>query len=275
MKIHQAYVSPSIAFFKPHFLAKYQLQEYHDPYRPAFFYGCYRAWDLEKVAAHKSLAVIIWAGSDVILDRNLALLSTHPRSRINPIHFIATSAYIADDMDALQVPYLRRNMVPISTDLFQPVPLGEKVYVYAGSKQREHIYGMQYLPAIREALPDIEFLVHYAVPPTVEHHEMPGVYAQSFIGLRLVSHDGCSCTVTEMGLMGRRCLWNGKLPNAIPWEDVPSVVAAIRQESARVGQVDTAVSEAVRAAVSETDWLDTACYGYEQRLFSFVGGLWT
>jgi hypothetical protein len=270
MKIQQAYVSPDIQFFKPHFLSRYALSDYHDPYTPAFFYGCYNRTDLAVLAHHQSLAVIIWGGTDVTLPGMLAAVAQLPRTLVNPIVMLAGSSYIAEDLTRAQMPFLRRNIVPINPEDFQPLPLGDKVYVYAGSKQREHVYGVPLLPAIQEQLPDVDFLIHTSVPQTVPHDQMPSVYAQCFIGLRLVAHDACSCTVSELGLMGRRCVWNGDLPNALPWQTVDDVVAAIRQERQRIGQTDTLLAHQVQAALAPTDWLDTQLYDYQHRLLAFT-----
>ena len=65
--------------------------------------------------------------------------------------------------------------------------------------------------------------------------QLVDVYKKCFIGLRLTKHDGLSNTVVELGLSGRRCVWNGGSPNAVRWSTVDSVVEAIKAEQLLVG----------------------------------------
>lgn len=270
MRFTQAYVSPDLPFFESMFREKYDLAPYHDPYQPSLFYGCYRGDDVEKLRAHQSLGVVIWGGTDITLPYVWQVLKPLKRTRLNPLCFVAGSSYIAADMKYKEIPFLRRNVVPIQTeDFFQPKPLGTKVYVYLGAPHREHIYGAQLLPEIQERLPHVEFICHYSEPETLPHLIMAQVYEECGIGLRLVEHDGCSCTVVEMGLMGRKCVWNADFPNAIPWKTVEDVVEAIEAELAQAGSVNRELAESVRQAVTQDDWLYTESYQDAQYVYEF------
>lgn len=261
MRFSQAYVSPDLPAFEEAFREKYGLKPYHNPYQPSIFYGCYRAQDIETLKAHQSMAVVIWGGTDITLPYVWKDLKPLKRTRLNPLCFVAGSSFIAQDLDLLKLPYLRRNFVPIRPeDFYNPQPLGKKVYVYLGSPSRENIYGAQYLPQLREKLPHIEFIYHYSNPPTLPRTSLAEVYGECGIGLRLVEHDGCSCTVVEMGLMGRKCVWNADFPNAIPWKNIDDVVEAIETELAKAGTTQPKLAEEVQKAVSQDDWLYTETY---------------
>jgi hypothetical protein len=56
------------------------------------------------------------------------------------------------------------------------------------------------------------------------------VYSQCFLNLRLTPHDGCPNTNIEMGLMGRRSIYNGDLPASIPWTSVDDICQNIMLE---------------------------------------------
>ena len=80
--------------------------------------------------------------------------------------------------------------------------------------------------------------------------------------MRLTPHDGLSNVVVELGLMGRRCISNDWVPNAIPWTPDPArIVATIRAEQVHVGRTDEDTADAVRAYVNIGEaWLDTDYY---------------
>ena len=77
-------------------------------------------------------------------------------------------------------------------------------------------------------LPDLEFIV--TSPTDYPKEELFELYKKCFIGLRLTGHDGFPNTVAELGLRGRRCVFNDDVPTAISWQDAVSVVKIIENE---------------------------------------------
>ncbi len=65
---------------------------------------------------------------------------------------------------------------------------------------------------------------------TFTREELVSVYSQCFINLRLTPHDGCPNTNIEMGLMGRRSIYNGDLPASISWHSVDDICENILLE---------------------------------------------
>ena len=65
---------------------------------------------------------------------------------------------------------------------------------------------------------------------TFTKEELVDVYSQCFLNLRLTPHDGCPNTNIEMGLMGRRSIYNGDLPASIPWKSVDDICQSIMRE---------------------------------------------
>jgi hypothetical protein len=89
------------------------------------------------------------------------------------------------------------------------------------------------------------------------------IYKQCFCGLRLTRHDGLSNTVVELGLMGRRCFWNGGSPNQITWSEnkVDAIVKRLYEERKLVGKVNTEVATATKNWLDiGEEWLDTSFY---------------
>ena len=66
MRIRQYRCSKSLSFFEQRLKLKYGLIPYTSRQKPALFYGCYREEDLEAIADHASLGVLIWGGSDAM-----------------------------------------------------------------------------------------------------------------------------------------------------------------------------------------------------------------
>lgn len=262
LRIHQARVSSSVAFFEERFLSRFGLEVYQDVDKPAFFLGLYSERDFDVLERHQALAVVIWGGSDLLNRKVLARLRHKKLQSPTPIAFMATSSFIAKDLKHHGWPYCRRNISIADPEVFTPCPLGDHVSIYLGREEEwsHRRYGFPLLEQLRERLPEVPFLLHYNDPPTVPWEEMPQLYRKCFMGLRLVSHDGCSSNVMELGLMGRKCVWNGDLPNAIPWQSVDDIVSAIQRERQRIGVVDHALAESMRASIANRDWLDTQCY---------------
>jgi len=147
--------------------------------------------------------------------------------------------------------------------VFQPCPLGKKVYAYApaggGNK-----YGIPILRKVIAAMPEVEFIVSPGVLDGFPYKQMPEVYAQCLMGLRLTPHDGLAHMVTEMGLMGRRCVWNGEAPGALSWRSADDIVRQINNEMVmrKTGALDVDAQSSAMAAFLDIglDWLDTDFY---------------
>lgn len=227
-EIRQARASPAIPFYKERFLSRYGLVDYADPNRPAFFFGLYGTPDFEALNSHVGPAVVIWTGSDVLAIREWCAKGGQVQFGSN-VHHVAISQFIADDLDALGLKYVRLPFCCVDGEKFKPVPLGRKVYCYCPDHARDK-YGGPLLDEIMRLLPDVEFHVQRTLDPAAD---MPAIYAECAMNLRLVRHDGLSNTSMEMGLSGRPTInagdfgWDAqKIADAIrASEPVPERVA--------------------------------------------------
>ena len=158
----------------------------------------------------------------------------------------------------MSLPHVIRPICPARPERFPVVPRGPDVYVYSAHKQPE-LYGAHIVDRVRRALPALRFRLCYSTPPGNEApDDMPRIYAECFIGLRLTPHDGLPNTVIELGAMGRRSIWNGDAPGAIPWQTEAHVVAAILEESRTIGATDAKLAAEMRAWLDDAprDWLE-------------------
>lgn len=255
MRILQARVSDSIRFFRRRFLVKYGLVDYHDHGQPAVFFGCYTNADRSAILRNNMLAVLIWGGSDA---KKLGLAGNKRVLEAPHVRHLAISRSIVEDLERVGARFRYLPVYPSNPTGFVPVPLGPFVYVYSNHDAPTG-YGMGVVWQAVKRLPDIRFMIRYSSPPhSVKPDQMPGVYAQCFIGLRLTAHDGLSNTVVELGLMGRRCVWNGWLANAVPWSTLDDVISAICEDRRKVGVTNAALAEGVRKdLLLPGEWLTT------------------
>jgi len=266
MRIKQGYFSDSLRKIGKRLLEKYRLKEYGNPptshqrRKPCLFFGCYTRRDVKRVCAHEAFRILIWTGGDLarIKSKSHEKIFHHPE-----IVHIALSGFTAKDLRLVGLPYVSLPVCVSNFDQFQPKPLGPQVYVY-GVKSSPEIYGGALVERVQQALPDIPFLIgdyDADYEPFYPPEKMHKVYEKCFMGLRLTTHDGLPNTVAELGLMGRKCVWNGSLPNAIPWWSVDDIVSTIRQESVTIGENRVALAGEVRAHLDiGKGWLSTEYY---------------
>jgi hypothetical protein len=259
-KIEQARVSEGIQFFEERFHNTLGLKKYDDPNKPALFYGCYPSRDdVKTLLAHNSLAVMVWCGSDAMWFTEAKWRPEEyiPLLQAKHIKHVATSEFIMNDLRKMELDYKYLPIVVSDVTPFKPAPKGDKVYVYANSRN-PWLYGIETIEEVEKALPGITFIKRY--PPLSEKEkkeDMFKVYKECFVGLRPTVHDGICHTAVEMGLMGRRMIWNGCLPNAIHWNSVESIVKTIEIEKESIGQVDEKLANEVKEHIQlPKDWLN-------------------
>jgi len=259
--IRQARVSSAISTFEEQFMEKFGFTPYKNKRKPAVFFGCYppgpnKRPDINLALNHKAMAVIIWGGSDA------KKISSHHYRRLRSarhLYHCAISDFIVKDLNKVGLPCVKLPICPTRQPEFKPEPLGPCVYSYS-NHNHPHVYNEKLVRRIEAALPDIEFIVGYRRPPgNFTDAEMPSVYKRCFLGLRLTDHDGLSNTVVELGLMGRKCVWNSRMPHTIQWKKVEDVIDIIKRERKNVGKTFPQVAQDVEQFLRlPRKWLTTS-----------------
>lgn len=255
MKIRQSFISSAVQSFGKMFLDKYRLSQYHSRYSPSIFFGCYGGLrkDIPTLKKHQSLAVVIWRGHDAeCISKNIKKYKFLFQTNIK---HIAISSFIEKDLSRFGFEFTSLPISSVNLQSFPVCPLGNSVYYYT-DYQRPGVYGGETFVQVKRKLPEYDFII--CSKKTMSSKNIYDTYKKCFIGLRLTPHDGLSNTVIELGLMGRKCLWNGNLPNAIPYSSVDDIVAAIRAEHKKSGLMN----EELRHRMTDhldigNDWLDT------------------
>ena len=266
MRIKQARIASCLRNFRAPFWQKYGLDHYSSITKPAVFFGCYapgraasrRAGpDIHAILKHQALAVLIWGGSDALY---AGAKCFRPVLEAGHVKHIAISRSISEDLQRLEVPHIHLPIFPARVNGLTPEPLGQNIYVYSSHGTSE-VYGRSIVRAVKKRLTDFNFIHAYSTPPQrYTRGELLGIYRSCFIGLRLTVHDGLSNTVVELGLMGRKCIWNGWLTNAIPWKNAKDVAHRIRREYQKEGD-PWAVAKGVQKDLElSSAWLQTEFY---------------
>lgn len=248
--IKQGRVSQSISSFK--FLEKYKLSEYKNPREPAIFFGCYNPpKDFNTIINHKSLGILVWGGTDIQMIDPYKLRKIKEKKNIK---YIAQSGFIENDLKHAGIICKR---LPITT--IKPIlnlqSLGNYIYCYA-PKCRYNFYGGRILDKLKKLLPNEKFIIASS-PRQYSKEQLIELYKNCFIGLRLTSHDGLPHTVVELGLMGRRCIFNDEIPNAIQWKTIQDIIRIIKIEKLKIGQTNLQIANAIYNFLNiDNSWLN-------------------
>lgn len=253
MKINQVFIG--VSFFKRDILSKWKLKGYTDINKPVIFYGLYRK-QINYLKRHRGMAVVVWRGSDILRVMQDRAMVNYLRKRKNT-YFVAISNFIASDMDRMKLKYIQ---FPVTSNrnTLNPKPLGKSIYTYS-SPHNKTFYGQWYITKLQKRFPDINFIM--AFKDTFSKQKLRKIYENCFLGLRLTKHDGLSNTVLELGLMGRKVVWNGNSPNAVHYSSIKDIEKVILQEQKKIGKTNTRLAEKVQKYMAfNDDWLYTEFY---------------
>jgi hypothetical protein len=253
MRINQCKIPESNKTGIEGFMKRYSLKPYYDKNSPSIFYSL---WGMNSIQKHKSLAIIVWRGTDIV--KNIDKLK-YLRKKSNVKH-VAVSSFIAEDCKKAKLKYKYIPIVSTRVEDFETCPLGEEIYTYIPNRNIKYFkrYGRQYVDTIKKKcsykINISESSTHYSRKKLIK------IYERCFCGLRLTAHDGLPNQVIEMGLMGRKNVYNGDIPGSINWDpgDIDSVVRNIDQEFSRVGKINYDLSEKIKQYIDVGDsWLNT------------------
>jgi hypothetical protein len=205
---------------------KYGLSEARDRKSPVLFHGIYGTQILDLLKWAETTKVLAWwSGSDVSYcfrgrEHLIEVVRNHPN-----ISHIATVNFIERDLQKFGFKYKKVPLFSQFIDDFKPCKLGSKIYAY---KPRLYLDNPQRIKTLEQIFGEDEFI------KAESHHTfsqagIKEVYANSCLGLRFLRHDGLSHSVCEMGLMGRKMIYNGDTPNAIPFTNLDDVIETIKR----------------------------------------------
>lgn len=260
-RITQGFVSSAVDGHPNYFLEKFGLQPYFSDSQPAVFFGCYPYGgghprkDIEKVLNHNSLSIVVWRGGDIMAALSKKRKQYKSLFKKRNVRHVAISNFIEKDLCSIGKKYVRLNITGCYLNDFEPCPLGDSIYTYC--PVGVDVYNFEIVRVLIKTLPDINFIVTgRGRQEQCDFEKIKNLYAKCFLGLRLTSHDGLSATVLQLGLMGRRCIWNGDLSNAIKYTSVEDIIRKIKIEKSKIGTIQDEVVSGIRKDLETPDWLD-------------------
>jgi hypothetical protein len=242
------------------FKIKYGLRNY-DPmehHEPAIFYGMYNKNHHNMLMRHTGLAVVIWAGSDSItIPPYLSKWCIENKHRV---FHLAYSHWIKADLDKAGIKYIEKPIFGLGFDEFKYTGrTGPNIYHYYAHKERKEFYGYTYLKKIADENPGLSF--SFSQFGQYKRDQLQAVYDSCFLGVRLTWHDQMALSVVEMGLLGKRSIFNGNLPCAIPYKDNDEVFRLIKQYWADPPPPDPKLAQEMREFTYDDEkWLNTEFY---------------
>lgn len=217
----QGYISESLAGLP--FAESYGLTEYKSQEDLLVMFGMYREEDFQTFEKHKGQVILVWQGMDAKQIEHKWINTLRKKGK----HF-SISHWIKSSLDTERIPNEFR---PLSATKAAPNPQrkGRSVYFYTSdlSEDSARYYGEHMIDEIQRKTGMQIIKGKFGLYP---HRDMPLIYRECFINLRLTEYDGCPNTNLEMGLMGRKSVFNGDIPGSLKWRTIDDICAHIVHE---------------------------------------------
>jgi len=284
MRINKLYCPFSPQFWEPRMLKAYKMEKYSpssDRKAPVVIFGCYGGGTKADIMKHTGLVVIVWSGSDSVRLHEKSHFVQFCKDNAHRVFHIAHSHWIQTDLAHFGLEYIDKVVLPGNFDEYSFVKeCGNGVYHY-GTHQRKWYYGTHLMEKLEKKWTGAQQFpkIYRTTQMSYGKKELHDIYKDCFVGVRLTEHDNMAMSVIEMGLMGRRSIFNGNVPCAIPypcppydryepltrkqwvWQDesLLGVVGNMILEMDR--ETDRLVAEEMRDFVHDDEmWLNTEYY---------------
>lgn len=228
--ITTAVISPSLHVFESRVRLTYQL------FRPELgskegcvFIGMYSPRDVDAFLSWPGKRYVLFGGSDI--DLRHPYVRTHLSwLRDHPGEILVLSESAKENLRMLDIDAEYFPMDLTDPELFYPRPRAtpsNTVYIYNGyhGKTRPEIYNDLIAKTIEKRFSEMTFI--YSADVCLSHEEMPEVYADCFILLRLTKADGAAFTVQEFQKMGIPAVHN-QSQYGWKWNNLEDIVTHIR-----------------------------------------------
>jgi hypothetical protein len=264
MRIRKALITIE-TFMKP-FKLKYQVRNYTpdgDKDEPIICFGCYTKRVMQWVVEHRGLCVIVWSGSDSMNLKTQTWFVNHCKENKDRIRHIAYSHWIKSDLEAVGLEYIEKVVLPCTFDWlkFEPEHQGKIYHYTVQHKSRRWFYGTDDIKNWEKRNRLLQNKIIYTNFYAYKQNELYELYKSSFMGIRLTDHDNMALSCIEMGLMGRRSIFNGNIPCAINYEDKEEAKRLMLDMFKNQPEPDKLVAEEMREFVhDDMKWLNTEYY---------------
>lgn len=239
------HVSNSLIHFKERIVTKYNLIDYDylNHYgRPLLMFGMYTDEDVKISTDHVGPVYLIWGGTDcdINFNRKNKLTKIGILRKLNICHVAISDSIFNRLLELKMKNIVRSNFSLLLENIFFPIlpeDRGDSIYIYNGfnSKNKndvtKYVYGYETYSKIMNELPFYKYILSDKM--NCKYEEMPKIYSQSFIGLRLTKNDGNANTVEEMIQMDIPVMHNGDYKKSIKWESETDIISNILERDPR------------------------------------------
>ena len=251
MLIRHIKFSSTMSFFKDRVLKKYGLDVVENSSQPCVMWGIYKKLDYDFLRSHKAPVILVFRGGDAN-----KIGKFDKRLLKKPIRIYAPGIFISRTLSRHGIRHyvLPLTGCPIDIDA---EPRGDHIYHY-GDIKGTSLYGNQYLEEI-EKRTGLSIIKAYKYKNRVCYgrDDLLDVYRKCFIGLRLTLHDGLPNTVLELGMMGRRSIYNGDIPHSIKWSGIDDICNNIMREYDRRHECNKRISKDIKNHINVgAKWLE-------------------
>lgn len=219
------YVSEALNHFKERFQKFYLKNDYHDSDICVFF-GMYSGKDIKTLKNHRGYKFLIWGGTDCNWNYRDRVKNLDIIKNIPDLYHISISKDIQERLHLKNIESIFLDLNLVDKELFTPVSKkGKCIFIYNGiTKGNEDIYGEKTYKEVVKKLPEFKFI--YSNELNLPYEEMPKIYAECFIGLRLTEHDGNANMVQEMKAMNIPVVHN-QSDYGLKWGSVDDIIRYI------------------------------------------------
>jgi hypothetical protein len=226
----QCNVSTGLEQFKDRFMKKYNLKTYFSDIEPCIFFGLYTDEDLILLNNHNGIKYIVWGGEDININHEQCINTFKEVANVDNLIHISISTCIYNRLKCLNINSILIDFSLIDQNIFKPVPrseLGDKILIYNGHcRGREKIYGKVIYEQVVRKLYKCSFI--FTNQLNVKNDEMPNIYKQCFIMLRLTSYDGNANSVQECESMNIPVIHN-QSNYGLKWGSVDDIISIIQK----------------------------------------------
>ena len=234
--VKQCHVSSGLHSFQERFMKHFKSTPYLNVDQPCIFFGIYSDDDLIKISKHNGLKYIIWGGEDANPNYNHCKSTLNEILQLPNVIHIAISKCIYNRLKYFHIHPIFVEFSLVNKKLFQLVPkeeLGKKIFIFNGQVPgREHIYGKPIYEQIMKHLPQYEFILSNQL--NIPHEQMPEIYKQCFVMLRLTKYDGNANSVQECEAMNIPVIHN-QSDYGLKWNNINDIVNHIHHTYSSLG----------------------------------------
>jgi len=232
--IKQVYISESLKHLKKRFLEKYKLRSFYSFNKPCLFFGLYSEKDIKILSRMKNKKYVIWGGTDLDLDHRNRYHNFKKIMNYGIDINYAISNNLEKRMQSYKMDYKRINFSLLDENSFYPISIkGPNIFIYNGYNEgNEEIYGKKIYENVIDLLPEYNFILSNKLK--IPNNKMHEIYKKCFIGLRLTQKDGNANMVEELINMNIPIVHNGDYDKAIPWNDIISIITAIKKNIPKI-----------------------------------------